>query len=266
MKFPTREAYRDAVVSFGERVFSVLFAEGLRLIGVEARAIDSKNVLVARGSFGSAEVNLEASARRVSILKKLLSKGIVPVIAGFYGDLNGFRATFGRGGSDYSATALAALLDARAAVIMSDVEGIYTADPRIVPSARLIPYLSYEEARTAAKLGMKALHWKAIDPVVDRVPVILGKTEDWRLGTLVLGEPSGMPIVIHRITKERAEVAVVGINDFYSQYEVIERGENFVRLEVPKEELVQAVREIHREVVEDENVRFGNHSKLWAGV
>ncbi|ASJ17088.1 aspartate kinase [Thermococcus chitonophagus] len=264
--FPTEECYRDAVVSFGERFSSVLFAEGLRLIGVEAKAIDSKDVLVARGSFGSAEVDMKASKGRISLLKKLLAKGVVPVVTGFYGDLNGFRATFGRGGSDYSATALASLLDAKAVVIMSDVEGIYTADPRIVPSAKLIPYLSYEEARTAARLGMKALHWRAIDPVENKIPVIFGKTKDWRFGTLVMEDSLRIPIVVHRNTQERAEVSIVGANAFYGPYKVIERGENFVRLEVPKDELTRAVREIHRMVVENESLRSGNYSELWARI
>ncbi|AFK22585.1 aspartate kinase [Pyrococcus sp. ST04] len=264
--FPSRESYVDAVATFGERISAEIFAEGLRLIGVEARAVDSKDVLVAKGNFGNAEVDFERSMRRIPVLIKLLRKGIIPVVTGYYGDLNGLRATFGRGGSDYSATSLASLLNARAVVIMSDVEGIYTADPRLVPEAKLIPYLSYEEASTAAKLGMKALHWRAIDPVEGRMPVILGKTKDWRFGTLVFEDSSEMPIVVHRVLGDEAEISVVSRKAPEIPYKPVEEGPNYIKIRVPREEFVYVLREVHRMVIDNEGVRSSDDSELWARV
>ncbi|CAB49950.1 aspartate kinase [Pyrococcus abyssi] len=262
------EALRDEIISLGERISAKIFAEGLELLGIKSKVVDPLEFLIAKGEFGDAYINIQESKRRAGKLIRLIKSGVIPVIPGFYGNLNGFRVTFGRGGSDYSATALARILDSRCVLIMSDVEGIFTADPKLVPSARLIPYLSYEEIKVAAKLGMKALHWKAVDPVVGDIPIIFGKTKDWKFGTIVLNARSNFPIIVHRVREDFAEIFVVGRNISLPGFLVEEEREDFVKIVVAREDLPEAIREIHREVVEREekNLRTGNNSELWARI
>ncbi|AEC52625.1 aspartate kinase [Pyrococcus sp. NA2] len=267
-KYLPPRALKDEIVSLGERISAKIFAEGLELLGLKSKVVDPLEFLMAEGEFGDAYINIEKSRRRAGKLIRLIKSGVIPVIPGFYGNLNGFRATFGRGGSDYSATALARILNSRCVLIMSDVEGIFTADPKLVPSARLIPYLSYEEIKVAAKLGMKALHWKAVDPVAGDIPIIFGKTKDWKFGTIVLNARSNFPIIVHKVRGDFAEIFVVGKDIDLSGFEIEEKREGFVKVVVAKEDLLETIREIHREVVEreEENLRTSNNSELWARI
>src|SRR5207249_3505501 len=105
--------------------------------------------------------------------RPLLEKGIVPVVTGFIGaTAEGQLTTLGRGGSDFSATILGAALDANEVIIWTDVDGVLTADPRLVPEARTIPVISYREAAELAYFGAKVLHPKTLNPVVqEAIPV-----------------------------------------------------------------------------------------------
>src|SRR5213082_3168276 len=108
----------------------------------------------------------------------LLEKGIVPVVTGFIGaTVDGQLTTLGRGGSDFSATILGAALNADEVIIWTDVEGVLTADPRLVPEARTISEISYREAAELAYFGAKVLHPKTLDPVTRQgIPVWIRNT------------------------------------------------------------------------------------------
>jgi bifunctional aspartokinase / homoserine dehydrogenase 1 len=159
----------DAVASIGERLSVRLFASVLNEIGVATRALDAAKIVVTDSSFQSAHPDLPATRLRSSrALLPLLEEGIVPVVTGFVGaDPAGVTTTLGRGGSDYSAALVAAALDAVEVWIWTDVDGVMTADPRIVPEARTIATLSYRELAELAYFGAKVLHPMTIRPVVE---------------------------------------------------------------------------------------------------
>jgi len=244
--FPNKKAFIDHVLSFGERLSVNLFANVLKNSGIEGEAIDAFHIIRTDNSFGNAKVNLGETAKRVKVLEDLLKQNKVPVVTGFLGGYKSFRTTLGRGGSDYTATILGSLLEARAVLIMSDVKGIYTADPKIVRDARLLPFASYEEVLTASMLGMKALHERAIESVKGKIPIILGKTNNQRLGTLISKINAGMPILAYKIINENlASVGVVGVNEVNLNAQIYKRGRNWICFLVRREELENTLNAIH---------------------
>ncbi|MBO8173764.1 MAG: aspartate kinase [Thermococcus sp.] len=263
--FPSREAYIDHVLSFGERLSVKLFSKALEDEGIRSAPVDAFYLIETNGNFGNAEVDLKKTKEKIWTIEKLLKTGRVPVVTGFLGNFNGLRTTLGRGGSDYTASVLGYLLNARAVLIMSDVKGIYTADPRIVKNARIIPFISYDEALIASRLGMKALHERTIEPIKDRVPLILGKTSEWKLGTLVSDISFKMPIITYKIFRDTAKIGVIGTSCVDVEYSIAERGDGYVCFLVDRNELEEALNEIH-EVVLNESLSTSNDSELWARV
>ena len=169
----------DAISSLGELMSSALLAGVLRSHGVAARVVDGVDLLVTDEGFGDASPILEATRTRTrKRLMPLLRGGVLPVITGFRGATRkGVCTTLGRGGSDYSATLIGAALDAREVWIWTDVDGVMTADPRLVPKARIVPSLSYREAIELSFFGAKVLYYKTLQPVVERrVPVWIKNT------------------------------------------------------------------------------------------
>jgi aspartate kinase len=160
----------DAIASLGERMSVPLVAASLRAQGVPAEAVDAAGCVVTDDRFGEAVPDFDATrARCAAVLGPLLQRGTVPVVTGFIGSTpRGAVTTLGRGGSDYSAAILGAVLDARAVIIWTDVPGVMTADPRIVPSARTIATLSFREVSELAYYGARVLHPKTIRPVIER--------------------------------------------------------------------------------------------------
>ncbi|RLF08933.1 MAG: aspartate kinase [Thermoprotei archaeon] len=160
---------RDRVLAFGEKmaakiVWRVLQARGLRakyMTGGEAGIITDDN-------FGQAQPIMplcEEGIRRA--LTPLLNEGVIPVVTGFIGQTrDGIETTLGRGGSDYTATLIGAALSFDEVWVWKDVEGIMTADPKIVPSARPISRISYDEAAELAYFGAKVLHPLALSPLI----------------------------------------------------------------------------------------------------
>ncbi len=261
--FPSTEAFIDHVLSFGELLSGILFVEALRRRGIPSVLFEPWNVIKTDGRFGNAEIDFSESAKAVGDVRDALEDGVVPVIPGFVGGFGEFRTTLGRGGSDYTASALGGLLDATGVFIMSDVDGIYTADPRRVILAKLIPSVSRKEASLAAKLGMKALHPKAVDASGGK-PIYLGRTRDWHIGTLVGEKSSGMPIVTHRIEGERGIVSVVGVDSlpgFDFEYGE-ENGVPWVSVTVPRLRVGSTLNSIHWEVVGNRLVPPGTLSSV----
>jgi aspartate kinase len=164
----------DAISSAGERLSARLLATALRELGVNSVAVEATDLIVTDNHSGRAEPLMAETRRRASArLAPLLAEGAVPVVTGFIGaTVDGKLTTLGRGGSDYSATILGAALDAKEIVIWTDVDGVLTADPRLVPDARTLQEISYNEAAELAYFGAKVLHPKTLRPVSEAgIPV-----------------------------------------------------------------------------------------------
>lgn len=190
----------DFVASLGERLCAPMMAAALQQQGMASEGVDASECLITDSCHGSANPYLEATRKRCARrIQPILRAGAVPVVTGFIGATEeGTLTTLGRGGSDYSATVLAAALGAQQVTIWTDVDGVFTSDPRLVPQARIIPHLSYEQAATLARFGAKILHPKTLDPVVQRgIPVWVRNTfAPQGSGTKIsLGEPSNDGVV-----------------------------------------------------------------------
>lgn len=167
---------RDALVSWGERLSARLFAATLAAAGQPAEYVDATEVVRTRGGFGGAAPDLDATDAAIrDRLGPLLDAGVVPVVPGFIGATpDGEVATLGRGGSDLTATLLGRALAPAAVSLWKDVPGLLTADPRLVPEARVVPQLHLREAGELAYYGAKVLHPRALIPVSGReVPVFV---------------------------------------------------------------------------------------------
>lgn len=164
----------DAISSVGERLSARLLASALRELGLNAVAVEATELIVTDNQSGRAGPLLaETRERATARLAPLLAERSVPVVTGFIGaTVDGKLTTLGRGGSDYSATILGAVLDAKKIIIWTDVDGVLTADPRLVPEARTLQEISYNEAAELAYFGAKVLHPKTLRPVSEAgIPV-----------------------------------------------------------------------------------------------
>jgi len=164
----------DAISSLGERLSAPLVAAAVHELAVCSEAIEATELVVTNAFHAGAEPQMELTREKSQArLRPLLEKGIVPIVTGFIGaTCEGQLTTLGRGGSDYSATILGAALDADEVIIWTDVDGVLTADPRLVPEARTIPVISYREAAELAYFGAKVLHPKTLNPVIQAaIPV-----------------------------------------------------------------------------------------------
>lgn len=180
----------DAIASLGEQLSSVLVVAAFRKHGLPAEHVDAREVMITDALFTRAEPQTEAigeAAQRV--LMPLLRAGKIPVMGGFIGSAQGtgITTTLGRGGSDYSASLVGAALQAEAIEIWTDVDGMLTADPRVVDGARLIERIGFEEASELASFGAKVLHPNTIAPAVMRgIPVwVLNSRKPEGTGTLI---------------------------------------------------------------------------------
>jgi aspartate kinase len=158
----------DEISSLGERLSAPIIAAAVSTLSLRAESVDATELIVTDAFHGGAEPRMELTREKAQArLRPLLAKGVVPVVTGFIGaTAEGKLTTLGRGGSDYSATILGAALDASEVVIWTDVDGVLTADPRLVPEARTIPVISYREAAELAYFGAKVLHPKTLNPVM----------------------------------------------------------------------------------------------------
>jgi aspartate kinase len=164
----------DTLSSLGEVMSANLVAAILRSRGTPAEAVDAMELIVTDDCFGNATPLFEETdVRTRQRLASLRRRGVVPVVTGFRGATRaGACTTLGRGGSDYSGTIVGAALDADEVWIWTDVDGVMTADPRLVPEARILPELSYREAIELSFFGAKVLHPKTIQPVMKKkIPV-----------------------------------------------------------------------------------------------
>ena len=169
----------DTLSSLGELMSANLVAAILRSQGTPAEAVDAMELIVTDDNFGNASPLFEeTNAKTRQRLAGLRKRGVLPVITGFRGATReGACTTLGRGGSDYSGTIVGAALDADEVWIWTDVDGVMTADPRLVPEARILPEISYREAIELSFFGAKVLHPKTIQPVMKKkIPVWIKNT------------------------------------------------------------------------------------------
>lgn len=183
----------DAVASFGEQLSSFILAAVLRDQGIPAQRVSATEVIVTDAGFGRATPLPVPTERKLKErIVPLLDRGIIPVLTGYIGATEqGVTTTLGRGGSDYTAALVGAGLGADQVWIWSDVNGILTADPSIVPEAKTISDLSYQEAAELAYFGAEVLHPKTIRPLIEKqIPLrLLNTFNPEHPGTLIVASP-----------------------------------------------------------------------------
>ena len=182
----------DHVVSFGERLSSQMVAAAFAEQGMNGSHVDARNVILTDAHYGKAAPNERAiEAALTSQVLPLVDLGKVPVMGGFIGSCDGITTTLGRGGSDYTAALVGGALHAGAIEIWTDVNGIMTTDPRIVPEALRVKSISFEEAAELAYFGAKVLHPATILPAVQKnIPVwVLNSRNAGNEGTKITAAP-----------------------------------------------------------------------------
>lgn len=209
-----RASLQDEIVSYGERLSGMLLACVLGESGLASRYVDARRLIITNDEHGSAAPLLEETERSTrAALGPLIEQGEVAVVGGFIGSTEeGRTTTLGRGGSDYTAAIIGASLDAREIQIWTDVNGVLTADPRLVEGARTVERLSYAEAAELAYFGAKVLHPKTIQPAIDQcIPVrICNSRAPQETGTLVDAEAAATPRTVKAIA-HKTDVTVVQI-------------------------------------------------------
>src|SRR2546425_2036887 len=204
---------RDYLLSFGERLSTLIVATALQNVGLKARALTGAEAgITTDENFGEAKPLTEVSYHQIrQILEPSLSRKEIPVVTGFIGaTVEGSITTLGRGGSDYTASLLGAALDADEIWIWTDVDGLMTADPRIVKESRVLSNVSFGEALELSYFGAKMMHPRALQPAVQkRIPVrIKNSSKPSNEGTLVSadeGNSSG------RVVRAISIITSVGI-------------------------------------------------------
>ncbi len=205
----------DMLLSSGERVTAALLAIALQEMGFEAIAMTGRQAGIKTNSF-------HTDARIESINDKAinaeLKKNQIVIIAGFQGiDKEGRVTTLGRGGSDLSAVAIAGALKADACEIYSDVDGIYTTDPRIEPKAKKLDYISYDEMLELSSLGAKVLQSRSVEMAKKmNVKIVAKSSFNEGEGTVIAGEKKGMEEVLVggiAVDKNQARVSLREVSD-----------------------------------------------------
>jgi aspartate kinase len=210
---PGREM--DMLLTAGERKAMALLCMALHDLGVAAESFTGSQAGIITDTFHERARILEVKGERI---KECLAAGKVPVVAGFQGvSTSRDVTTLGRGGSDTTAVALAAALGADAMEKYSDVPGVFTADPRLVPGARRIPHVSYDEMLEIAATGSGVLAFRAVEFARNhRVPMHVRSSFTWEPGTWVSEEdPSMEQPIISAVTHDASEakVTVTGVPD-----------------------------------------------------
>lgn len=187
---------RDAVASIGEQLSSYLFAKCGTVYGLPAKWVDAAGIIRTDSEFEQASPDTDFIKQQAERLKKDAQAGKVLIMGGYYGrDTNGNITTLGFEGSDYTAGLMGAALSAETIEIWTDVSGIYTCDPRMIPTAHPIPELSFQEATELAYFGAKVLHPSTTKPAAQQqIPILIKNIfEPDQPGTCITAktEPNG---------------------------------------------------------------------------
>ncbi|MCX6432848.1 MAG: aspartate kinase [Actinobacteria bacterium] len=220
---PAREL--DMLLTAGERISMALVAMAISDLGAEARSYTGSQAgLITDSKHGAARI-IDVTPGRI---RTAIDEGAIPIVAGFQGVAQDTKdiTTLGRGGSDTTAVALAAALDAEVCEIYTDVDGVFSADPRVVPAARQVPYITYEEMLELAAVGAKVLHLRCVEYARRfNVPIRVRSSFSQEIGTLVtspeaieaaIAEGSAMeqPIISGVAADVNdAKITVVGVPD-----------------------------------------------------
>ena len=185
----------DYLISFGEKLSINLVSFSLQQITKKSIPLSGQQAgIVTDSNFGESRPLMDTTRIRLSkTIQDLFNKKTIPVVGGFAGaDQHGNTTTFGRGGSDYTATIIASCIDADEIWLMSDVDGLMTADPKLVKDAKLLKEVSYAEAIEMAQFGAKQIHPRTFEPIVSKkIPMRIRNTFDLKnLGTVVTASPS----------------------------------------------------------------------------
>jgi aspartate kinase len=198
---------RDAVIAFGEKLSAPIISGALKNIGLESEYLTGGEAgIVTDSNFGEAGLLINFTKFQVKkTIEPLLKRGIIPVVTGFIASTqDGSTTTLGRGGSDYTATILGASLNADEVWIWTDVDGLMTSDPKIVPEAKTIPEMSFQEATELTIFGAKAMHPRALEPARnEKIPV--------RIRNVFNPENQGTLIVQDKKIKSKEGVKAVTI-------------------------------------------------------
>lgn len=223
----------DMLISTGEQVSIALLAMAVHSLGWDAISFTGMQAGIVTNAV---HTRAKVTAVNHKKIKAALEKGKIIIVAGFQGiNANGDITTLGRGGSDTTAIALAAQLEADGCEIYTDVDGVYTADPRIVRTARRIPVISYDEMAEMASLGARVMHYRAIDlarnykvkilvkssfvsgegtlimevdPMLERV-IVRGVTQEANVGKIVVQGVPDVPGVAYKLFKALAEEEII---------------------------------------------------------
>ena len=215
---------KDLIIVTGERLSAILLAARLRARKVNAAAFNSEELgIITDGVHGNATADYEECEKLVGPkIHTLLKAGVTPVVTGFFGvSREGRVTTFGRSGTDYSAAVLANACKASIVEIWKDVDGFMTADPKMVPEAKQIDKLSYDEAAELAYFGAQVLHPRAVFPVMrKRIPIAIRnvmKPED--PGTLICNDVSTRKNILKSVSylKKVATIKVFGTGAGYKE-------------------------------------------------
>ena len=185
----------DYLISFGERLSINLVSFALQELKNKSIPLTGKEAgIITDSNFGESRPLMDTTRIRLSkIIQGYTEKNVIPVVGGFAGaDQHGNITTFGRGGSDYTATIIASCIDADEIWLMSDVDGLMTADPKLVNDAKLLKEVSYAEAVEMAQFGAKQIHPRTFEPLVSKkIPMRIRSTFDLaNTGTIVTASPS----------------------------------------------------------------------------
>lgn len=208
----------DAIAGLGERMAARILAGAIRSCGVLAEALDGTEFIITTDRYQSATPLMDLTTEKTHTrLTPLLQAKVVPVVTGFIGaTVSGVPTTLGRGGSDYSASILAAALNADEVLNFTDVDGVLTSDPRIVPEARTIDMLTAQEMSEMAYFGAQVLHPMTIAPLMDKdIPLRVKNTfNPQHPGTLIVhhaeADPSGSVIKAVTAIKDVSMMTVAG--------------------------------------------------------
>ncbi len=209
---------KDYILSFGERLSSIILGGALRDRGLKVKVLTGGEAgIVTDSNFGEANPLTEATFYQVKErIEALISEGIIPVITGYIAeDQYGKITTLGRGGSDLTATLIAASLKSNEVWIWTDVEGLMVADPKIIPEAKVLPKISYEEATEMVMFGAKGMHPRALEPaMVHKIPILIKNTFNPEAkGTLICDETSinkDKPVKMVALIKDVGMISLIG--------------------------------------------------------
>ncbi|MEM1873388.1 MAG: aspartate kinase [Acidilobaceae archaeon] len=266
---PDSPALADLMLSYGERLSKMVMREALETQGLRVFEVDARDVIVTDARHGDASIDYELTSPRVEkMYRAAVEARAVPILEGFVGATpQGRVTTLGRGGSDYTATAIASILGAEAELV-TEVDGIMSADPRLIPSARVVNSLSYLEAAEASLHGVKRMNPKALEPLMKVRPIDL-RIRSWRSrGTLVSSKPHRFGFKIATISstsqqtialigelESRVEGALRALNVLLKagiEVDGIELplGRPVLKMQILRGDAIETLRRLHEELIE----------------